>query len=105
VDNLRERALGLLEMAESQGDVKAANGSIREARGCIETLFKVAAVIQEQRFRQADVEWWARQLLQAFETQLEDVAAGHLTPDQARDRILNEVERLSAAGATIDVGG
>ena len=43
---LQGRALGILEKAESSGDYRAALSAIREARGCLELLAKLAGELQ-----------------------------------------------------------
>ncbi len=42
VVDLRDKALGVLEMAEGSADLRAAVSAIREARGCVELLGKLA---------------------------------------------------------------
>ena len=40
--DLKDKALGILDTAEAEGDLKAATGAIREARSCVELLGKLA---------------------------------------------------------------
>ncbi len=47
VGSLRARAMSLLLMAETAGDVLAANGSIREARACLELQAKLLGELHE----------------------------------------------------------
>lgn len=47
VTALRDRALALLDRAEGQDDVRAAVVALREARGCVELLAKVAGQLNE----------------------------------------------------------
>ncbi len=47
VQNLRDRALTILDTAEGAGDLRAALGAIREARGCLELLGKLAGELQD----------------------------------------------------------
>ena len=47
VVELRDRALGILNTAEEAADLRAAIGAIREARGCVELLAKVAGTLQD----------------------------------------------------------
>lgn len=44
---LRDRALGILDRAERTQDLRTALGAIREARGCVELLAKIAGEISE----------------------------------------------------------
>ena len=46
VVDLRDKALGVLEMAEGSADLRAAVSAIREARGCVELLGKLAGQLQ-----------------------------------------------------------
>ncbi|MFI5165538.1 MAG: hypothetical protein ACHQQS_02875 [Thermoanaerobaculales bacterium] len=47
VRDLQERAIGILAKAETAGDLRAATGAIREARGCLELLGKLAGELQD----------------------------------------------------------
>ncbi len=47
VCDLRDRALGILDMAETDEDLKAAISAIREARGCVELLAKLAGQLKD----------------------------------------------------------
>ena len=97
VERLQGRAEKILDKAEADEDWRAATSAIREARACIETMVKVAAIIQDQRYKRSDVEWWSRQLVQRFQSQLADVAAGHRTPVEAMERVITEAGQLLAA--------
>jgi len=44
---LRDRALGILDTAEEAGNLGAACSAIREARGCLELLGKLAGKLQD----------------------------------------------------------
>lgn len=46
VRDLQGRALGILRRAERKGDLRSASGAIREARGLIELLGKLAGELQ-----------------------------------------------------------
>ncbi len=46
VVDLRDKALGVLTKAESSDDLRAAIAAIREARGCVELLAKLAGELQ-----------------------------------------------------------
>ena len=46
VEELRTRALGILQAAEKDSDHRNALGAIREARGCLELLGKLAGQLQ-----------------------------------------------------------
>ena len=48
VRDLQERALRVLGAAEAAGDLRAATGAIREARGCLELLGKVTGELVEK---------------------------------------------------------
>jgi hypothetical protein len=48
VKDLGERALRVLAAAEESGDLRAATGAIREARGCLELLGKVTGELFER---------------------------------------------------------
>ncbi len=48
VKDLRERALRVLGAAEEAGDLRAAMGAIREARGCLELLGRVTGELVEK---------------------------------------------------------
>ena len=48
VQDLQQRALGVLARAESTGDLRAATAAIREARGCLEFLGRLAGQLAEQ---------------------------------------------------------
>ncbi len=48
VDHLRERAVGLLDQAEAQGDIRAATSAIREARCCLELIGKATGELVER---------------------------------------------------------
>jgi transposase-like protein len=47
VRQLQDRALGILRRAERKGDLRSASGAIREARGLIELLGKLAGQLQD----------------------------------------------------------
>ena len=47
VEQLRDRALGILDKAEVANDLRAATGAVREARGCLELLGKVAGELKD----------------------------------------------------------
>ena len=47
VQNLRDRALGVLDKAERADDLRAAVSAIREARGCVELLAKLVGDLNE----------------------------------------------------------
>lgn len=47
VRELQGRALGILRRAERKGDLRSASGAIREARGLIELLGKLAGQLQD----------------------------------------------------------
>ncbi len=47
VCDLRDRALGILDTAEAEEDLKAAISAIREARGCVELLAKLAGQLKD----------------------------------------------------------
>jgi len=47
VQDLRNRALTILNTAEGAGDLRAALGAIRETRGCLELLGKLAGELQD----------------------------------------------------------
>ena len=48
VEDLRDRAFGVLEKAEEVGDLRAAMGAIREARSCVELLARLAGELVER---------------------------------------------------------
>ena len=48
VTSLHHRALGLLQRAEAAGDLRAAMGGIREARGCIELLARLEGQLRDR---------------------------------------------------------
>jgi len=47
VVDLRGKALGVLEQAETAGDLKTALTAIRETRGCVELLAKLAGQLKD----------------------------------------------------------
>ncbi len=47
VQTLRDRALKILDTAEKEKDLRTALGAIREARGCLELLGKLAGELQD----------------------------------------------------------
>ncbi len=47
VVDLRDRATGILDTAEAEKDLKAAIAAIREARGCVELLAKLAGQLKD----------------------------------------------------------
>ena len=47
VQTLRNRALTILDTAEGDGDLRTALGAIREVRGCLELLGKLAGELQD----------------------------------------------------------
>ncbi len=47
VQALHARALGILDKAESANDLRAATGAIRETRGCLELLGKLAGQLKD----------------------------------------------------------
>lgn len=48
VEDLRDRAFGVLVKAEEVGDLRAAMGAIREARSCVELLARLAGELVER---------------------------------------------------------
>lgn len=49
VEQLNRRAISILEQAETTGDLRVAISAIREARGCVELLAKLAGELQESQ--------------------------------------------------------
>ena len=47
VVDLRDKAIGILEAAEEKKDLRSAIAAIREARGCVELLGKLAGQLQD----------------------------------------------------------
>ncbi len=47
VTDLRDRAIGILDTAVATDDLRVALGAIREARGCLELLGKLAGQLQD----------------------------------------------------------
>ena len=47
VVDLRDKALGILDLAEASADLRVALGAIREARGCVELLAKLAGQLKD----------------------------------------------------------
>jgi len=47
ISNLQIRALNILSKTEESGDWRAANGAVREVRGCLELLGKLAGELNE----------------------------------------------------------
>ena len=47
VQDLHKRALGILDKAEGANDLRAATGAIRETRGCLELLGKLAGQLKD----------------------------------------------------------
>ncbi len=47
VVDLRDRALGILDKAQASDDLRAAVSAIREARGCVELLGKLAGQLKD----------------------------------------------------------
>ncbi len=47
VVDLRDKALGVLEQAEASEDLRTAVSAIREARGCVELLGKLAGQLKD----------------------------------------------------------
>lgn len=47
VTTLRDRAIAILDKAEAGGEFRSALGAIREARGCLELLGKLAGQLQD----------------------------------------------------------
>ncbi len=47
VVDLRDRALGILDTAQASDDLRAAVSAIREARGCVELLGKLAGQLKD----------------------------------------------------------
>ena len=47
VVDLRDKALGILEKAEASEDLRAAVSAIREARGCVELLARLAGELKD----------------------------------------------------------
>lgn len=47
--SLQSRAVAILESAEKEGDYRVALGAIREARGCLELLGRLAGELQERQ--------------------------------------------------------
>jgi hypothetical protein len=49
VRDLQRRAVAILERAEEEGDHRVALGAIREARGCLELLGRLAGELQDRQ--------------------------------------------------------
>ena len=47
VVDLRDKALGVLDTAQRSADLRVALGAIREARGCVELLAKLAGQLKD----------------------------------------------------------
>ena len=47
MQDLHKRALGILDKAEGANDLRAATGAIRETRGCLELLGKLAGQLKD----------------------------------------------------------
>ncbi len=75
VVDLRDKALGVLDTAQGSEDLRAAIGAIREARGCVELLAKLAGQLKDAPTVNILVssEWQGLQavILQALEPHVE----------------------------------
>ncbi len=91
VVDLRDRALGVLEKAEGSADLRAAVSAIREARGCVELLGKLAGQLKDAPAINLvlSAEWLTVQasILMALEPHPE-----------ARLNVASELERIGCAG-------
>ncbi len=94
VVDLRDKALGILSKAEMADDLRAAVSAIREARGCVELLGKLAGQLNEAPIVNLILmpEW--RQLQAAILVALEPHAEARLAVASA----LSEVESYHAPG-------
>lgn len=94
VVDLRDKALGILSKAEVADDLRAAVSAIREARGCVELLGKLAGQLNEAPVVNLILmpEW--RQLQAAILMALEPHAEARLAVASA----LSEVESYHASG-------
>ncbi len=94
VVDLRDKALGILSKAEVADDLRAAVSAIREARGCVELLGKLAGQLNEAPIVNLILmsEW--RQLQAAILVALEPHAEARLAVASA----LSEVESYHAPG-------
>ncbi len=94
VVDLRDKALGVLDTAQGSKDLRAAIGAIREARGCVELLAKLAGQLKDAPTINVVLmpEW--RQLQAAILTALEP----HIEARLAVASALSEVESHHAPG-------
>ncbi len=94
VVDLRDKALDVLDTAQGSEDLRAAIGAIREARGCVELLAKLAGQLKDAPTINVVLmpEW--RQLQAAILTALEP----HIEARLAVASALSEVERYHAPG-------
>ena len=94
VVDLRDKALDVLDTAQGSADLRAAIGAIREARGCVELLAKLAGQLKDAPTVNLILmpEW--RQLQAAILAALEPHAEARLAVASA----LSEVESHHAPG-------
>jgi hypothetical protein len=91
LQNLQGRAVAILERAEREGDHRVALGAIREARGCLELLGRLAGELQERQSVNVLVNpQWVEircAIIQALEPHVE-----------ARDAVTQALESVSGDG-------
>ena len=91
VVDLRDKAFGIFDKAEGSDDLRAAVSAIREARGCVELLAKLAGELKDAPTINLvlSAEWLTVQaaVLRALETH-----------PAARLDVASELERLGCAG-------
>ncbi len=94
VVDLRDKAIGVLEKAEAADELRAAVSAIREARGCVELLAKLAGQLKDSPTINVILmpEW--RQLQAAILAALEPHVEARLAVASA----LTELESQHAAG-------
>ncbi len=94
VIDLRDKALDVLDTAQGSKDLRVALGAIREARGCVELLAKLAGQLKDAPTVNVVLmpEW--RQLQAAILTALEP----HIEARLAVASALSEVESFHAPG-------
>ena len=87
VCDLRDKALGVLTKAENTDDLRCAVAAIREARGCVELLAKLAGQISDAPVVNVFLSEEWRMVQAALLTALEPYAEARVAAVQALDKM------------------
>ena len=98
IGELQDRTMGILAKAEGSGNLRTALMAVREARGCLELLAKVAAYAREQEKQNVQLTTWGDLAKAVTRAEKEEERAAH-----PRDDALRKAAEVASRGLELQV--